>query len=793
MPTCTHSFVTAFTYLPLFSTPAHALFCLRLLADGMEQESHLLNIPSELWMEAIAPLLLGAELGRLRGVSKGFLKLLSDEDLWMDKLTVLVLAHPVLSDLDKGVDESCYMWYARCERAISDGSAMARQHKAGAHPYLSTLGTIDGSVFIPYTSPLRFPVARGFIAELITFMRAHPGVYYDAPKDAATLFTESPGSVDAAFRRISLAVDELTRRACPPSNPTKQLDKLAELLSAVYVPASQRSYVAADGVVQAAPPSSRRALDTLQRRLGRATLALASADKRVAELEAENLRLHGVIKEMGCVIEAQAATIVTLKSKCRSLQGALEEAKREVKGLEKRPTAEELQAVSEKLASERKAKRAVDRVLAQMVKEQTRLRRLLTNANKGFDEATAAMERAEAAVAATTSAAALKCLQAARAERDAAAQVALAQLEAAEWMDAALDEKVAAEVEARGLMTEEELLASVRKQAQAGEFTDAVRSMTGIVMAQECAGSSSSTSFRPDNVSGKGRAAHYKKLVRTIKASNLLSSTQLHLRSKLLAKEIERVGGGEKAAKVAQVAHLINANLELFESALRESKLAPATPMSLDQWAEIGTQVSSCLGEQIRTFFRKSCGNKFPTKAQIKAHYSHSHFDFHTFPYEAVDVVETKVVNSDGTEHIKLTKKYTRGVCGSIKSLEDVLVRVLQQHQKAGNISYPGNIPAGFVPFQICLDAGAGTTKVILKLNIVKNSDAIKNLVLLAILSKAKDTYSAMAVAFKSIFDDFNRINEEGFWLKVGWRPALPLDHSIELFGAELEPRLREK
>ena len=100
---------------------------------------------------------------------------------------------------------------------------------------------------------------------------------------------------------------------------------------------------------------------------------------------------------------------------------------------------------------------------------------------------------------------------------------------------------------------------------------------------------------------------------------------------------------------------------------------------------------------------------------------------------------------------VSVSKKYTNGVCGSIRSLEDVIVRMVRHHHAAGNIAYPDNIPAGFVPFQICLDAGAGTTKVILKLNIVKNSDSVKNLVLLAILSKAKDTYAAMAVAFKSI------------------------------------------
>jgi len=211
--------------------------------------------------------------------------------------------------------------------------------------------------------------------------------------------------------------------------------------------------------------------------------------------------------------------------------------------------------------------------------------------------------------------------------------------------------------------------------------------------------------------------------------------------------------------------------------ALIESRLAPASRVTLEQWAELGTQVSGCMGEQIRTFFRAHCGVQFPTKAQIKEHYGHSHFDFKTFPYEAVERIETKEKQADGTFKIKVTKKFPHGVYGCVRSVEAVLVRMLIYHMENGNIAYPENIPAGWVPFQICLDAGAGTTKVILKINIIKKSDSVKNLVLLAILSKAKDTY-----VFQSIFDDFNRINREGFWIKVGWRPAVPLDGSMQLF-----------
>ena len=725
-----------------------------------------------------------SEVAAMREVSKSFKVLMGDENYWLDQITALVMLHPDLADLDKGEQESAYFWYRRCHLIVYDAQVLALKHKAGEYPYLKLYGTIEALYFTPF-SPLRFPMPRGFIAELIDFM-AKSKLYSDEFKDAALLFEDSKSGTDAAFRRIVSAVVAQTRVACPPSKPTYDLDKLVTLLSGTYQPSATKGAEP----VEIAPPS-RRALDTLQRRLGRATLAMSRADERVAKLEADNARLRAVIKEKDKVIAALAAEIVDLKARNRYLQGELDAERRTTRVLEKRPTREELVDVNQKLAVERKASRAAGRQIAAMKKERTLLRRMLTVADNNFEAAEAALEASKAA-AATSKSAELK----ARAEADArelaaAAQVAAARLEASEWMEEALDEAVAAEVEKRGLLTPQEMLELARQQSRDGEFTDPIRSITGIVMASECAGSKSTT-FRPDNASGKGRVSIYKKVIQSMKKSHLLSSTQLWRRSKDLMAEIHRVGGSAEAS-VVQTTHLINANNAFFKNALLHSRLAPATPMNLEQWAELGTQVSGCLGDQIRTFFRNTCGNKFPTKSAIKAHYANSHFDFHTFPYEAVDLIESKEKQDDGSIKVKVTKKYTYGVCGSVKSVGDVAVRMLQHHYTNGNIAYPTNIPAGFVPFQICLDAGAGTTKVILKLNIVKNSDSVKNLVLLGILSKAKDTYAAMAVAFKSIFDDFNCINQEGLWVLIGWRPALPLDHSIELFGPDLKLQLRKR
>ena len=105
-------------------------------------------------------------------------------------------------------------------------------------------------------------------------------------------------------------------------------------------------------------------------------------------------------------------------------------------------------------------------------------------AEKGYEEANETLEVEQAAAAAAKSAAATTRVRAAEVERDAAAQVALAQAEAWEWMEESLDSAVALEVEKRGLRTEGELLADVRRQAESGDFSDAVRTSAGIVMAK---------------------------------------------------------------------------------------------------------------------------------------------------------------------------------------------------------------------------------------------------------------------------------------------------------------------
>ena len=426
-----------------------------------------MKLDEDVWREMIIPELDGADLARLRRVSKGLLHRMSDEELWTEMLTTLVVEHPVLSDLDRGAEESMLQWYGRCYMAVAGGHSMTLKHKAGGHPFLDLYGTIDGSTFKPFASPVRFLVLRGFLAELISFMKS-TGVYADPPKDAALLLPEATASIDSNFRKIHAAVVKLRGLSCPPSNPTYNLDKFSSLLFSNYEPEVKRGTQQEEA---AAKPQSRRALDNLQRRLGRAAVALEASEQRVAALEAENLQLREVIKLRDKVIAEQAAEIVDLKSKNRALQSQVAEGSRAVKQLERRPTQEAIEEVASKLHNERMCHRAAKRHIGVLAKERTRLRRMLTCAEKAYREADAALEAAKAAAAGSKSAEAQAQMRLCEAVRDAAAQVALAQAEASQWMEESLDAAVAREVQERGLRTEQETLAEVRRQAQTGEFT----------------------------------------------------------------------------------------------------------------------------------------------------------------------------------------------------------------------------------------------------------------------------------------------------------------------------------
>mmetsp|Transcript_60060 Transcript_60060/g.133853 ORF Transcript_60060/g.133853 Transcript_60060/m.133853 type:complete len:115 (-) Transcript_60060:2038-2382(-) len=82
----------------------------------------------DVWIGAIIEHLEPAEIAVLRAVSTSFRAMMSTDDVWLDRLTILTVSHPALSDLEKGADETAYAWYTRCYAAVDAGNALALGH-----------------------------------------------------------------------------------------------------------------------------------------------------------------------------------------------------------------------------------------------------------------------------------------------------------------------------------------------------------------------------------------------------------------------------------------------------------------------------------------------------------------------------------------------------------------------------------------------------------------------------------------------------------------------------------------
>ena len=180
---------------------------------GQSESKAFEEIGHDVWTGAIAEALEILEIVRLRAVSIVFKKMMSDDDLWLNRLTLLALRQPSLSDLEKGAQETAYAWYQRCCTAVDDGTALALRHKQGGFPYLELYGTVDGVDGTSFTAfaELRFPMPRGFIAELIALKGRSS--CRDPPYDALLCFPGAPLGCDWSFRLIFKEVTAATGRA----------------------------------------------------------------------------------------------------------------------------------------------------------------------------------------------------------------------------------------------------------------------------------------------------------------------------------------------------------------------------------------------------------------------------------------------------------------------------------------------------------------------------------------------------------------------------------------------------
>jgi hypothetical protein len=107
-------------------------------------------IPDDTWTLTIAAQLEAAEILPMLAVGKQWHLLMRNGDLWLNKLTALVMQYPALESIDQGADEATFDWYWRCWRSIGSMQSIAERHYRGEFPFLRLHGTIDGTRFTPY-------------------------------------------------------------------------------------------------------------------------------------------------------------------------------------------------------------------------------------------------------------------------------------------------------------------------------------------------------------------------------------------------------------------------------------------------------------------------------------------------------------------------------------------------------------------------------------------------------------------------------------------------------------------
>ena len=123
-----------------------------------------------------------------------------------------------------------------------------------------------------------------------------------------------------------------------------------------------------------------------------------------------------------------------------------------------------------------------------------------------------------------------------------------------------------------------------------------------------------------------------------------------------------------------------------------------------------------------------------------------------------------------------------------VKDPLQVLQQSAEVHAKEGRLAWPACVPADVYPVCGMLDAGGGSTKVVLKHPCVYRADSVRAITLLAVMTGAKDTYSAMKEAFGPLLMACSEWNRRDTYVHLPWAPRLPVGGGFELRGAEKLP-----
>ena len=621
-------------------------------------------IPRDAWILNIASILEPMDVVQMRAVSQSWKLLMTDDEVWLNKITVLSFQYSGSLHVDQGGEESVFHWYSRCVRILRSGAALARRHFRGESPYLELYGVVGRSTFTPFAG-LCFPIEYGTIVELIRLLSRAGS--RDPAYDATLRFEGIPLglSVDGMFRHILKVVHDASRNA-----RESDLRHLPEVLRRVYSPQSDIQFASGGGVragkrpvaesVPTGPtgptvPEAGRA--RLKLRLKRMSNELMRAHARISELETENARLRAENTELRAQNFELRAENARLTGTKRRLEDALESLEGE-KVRSADSAQKELDEVRGQLAAQRRARSVLQRQVDAMKADLERVRQVLSAAERHYEKAEATLERERGRVDDARKGERAARLREAEVERDAAAQVAAAQRAATETIEAELETRS----NERGLMTARQFVDYSAMEAAVGIISPSFRQVAAHVMAAECSAAADTVTL-PSLGDSRGRGVTYMRVVRALKPSDKLSRAQLWERTQMLKASLEHVSGGGGEASIAQLSHFIRSEKELVRKALQGTWLSPPKPIDLEAQIALRSEMSGAMYDAVLSFIRRKTGIKAEgTRKEVKAAFDDFKFEYETGKFTSVDDKEVEV---DGRTRSRSASQSTVTICES--------------------------------------------------------------------------------------------------------------------------------
>ena len=238
------------------------------------------------------------------------------------------------------------------------------------------------------------------------------------------------------------------------------------------------------------------------------------------------------------------------------------------------------------------------------------------------------------------------------------------------------------------------------------------------------------------------------------KGSADVSQSTKRRRTQLLEAALETVAGGSVEHVEAQRADQVKARRKEYAAIT-----SPPVTLDIETACGICNESSGTHGHAIMRTLKES-GVKVPTKAARKAFFQESWHETVTGTIEYPDP--------------KKRGRILKAAWLRVISLLVVLQTMARRQAKGGTLSWDGNTPADEYWFQLVIDKGGTTTKVLLKFLCVEFSDSVRHSTIVGLLDKVKDTYEFEVVAFGPLLEQLNEINRNGICIFSEWHPRVP-------------------